>query len=175
MTSPYWCPPSSPRLSPVSSEIWLGRARDTNIGDSRFNATQKQQSRPGAEVIAGDFANCIQRPFMSRAVIINTSPFKYMDGQMDPFKAEQTISFIDWVQVKHLSVSKLIIIDSYNGLVPGLHQAIVWTKAGITVNSKIRSKLQGNLKQISHIFIQENVFEIVVCEIPATLSRFFNM
>ena len=38
ITSPYWCPPSSPLLSPVSSEIWQGRARDTNIGDSRFNS-----------------------------------------------------------------------------------------------------------------------------------------
>ena len=37
------------------------------------------------------------------------------------------------------------------------------------------SKLQWNLKRISHIFIQENVFEIVVCEMAATLSRFLNM
>ena len=115
MTSPYWCPPSSPLLSPVSSEIWQGRARDTNIGDSRFNATQKQQSRPGAEVIAGDVANCIQRPVMSRAVIINTSPFKYMDGQMDPFKAEQTISFIEskWSIQASVNWSSLIHIMAW--------------------------------------------------------------
>ena len=39
------------------------------------------------------------------------------------------------------------------------------------VNSNIRNKLHLNLKRNSYIFIQENVFENVVCEIAAILSR----
>ena len=31
----------------------------------------------------------------------------------------------------HICVSKLLNIGSNNGLLPGLHQAIIWTNAGI--------------------------------------------
>ena len=36
-----------------------------------------------------------------------------------------------WGQVTHICVSKLTIIGSNNGLSPGRHQAIIWTKAGL--------------------------------------------
>ena len=36
-----------------------------------------------------------------------------------------------WGRVTHICVGKLIIIGSDNGLSPGWHQAIIWTKAGI--------------------------------------------
>ena len=36
-----------------------------------------------------------------------------------------------WGQVVRIYVSKLTIIGSHNGLVPGQHQAIIWTNAGI--------------------------------------------
>ena len=36
-----------------------------------------------------------------------------------------------WGHVTHICVSKLIIIDSDNGLSPGRRQAIIWTNAGI--------------------------------------------
>ena len=39
------------------------------------------------------------------------------------------------------------------------------------VNSNLRSKLQWNLKRNSCIFIQENVFENLVCEFASILSR----
>ena len=39
------------------------------------------------------------------------------------------------------------------------------------VNSKLRNKLQWNLKWKLYIFIQENVFPNVVCETAAILSR----
>ena len=39
------------------------------------------------------------------------------------------------------------------------------------VNSKLRSKLQWNIKQNSYIFIQENAFENVICEMVPILSR----
>ena len=36
-----------------------------------------------------------------------------------------------WGWVTHICVSKLIIIGTYNGLLPGRCQAIIWTNAGI--------------------------------------------
>ena len=36
-----------------------------------------------------------------------------------------------WGQATHICVSKLIIIGSDNGLLPGRRQAIIWTSAGI--------------------------------------------
>ena len=36
-----------------------------------------------------------------------------------------------WGRVTHICVSKLTIIDSYNGLSPSRRQAIIWTNAGI--------------------------------------------
>ena len=36
-----------------------------------------------------------------------------------------------WGQVMHLNISKQNIIGSDNGLMPGRHQAIIWTNAGI--------------------------------------------
>ena len=58
---------------------------------------------------------------------------------------------------------------SDNGLLPGWHQAIIWTNAGIL--SIHRNKLQWNLKRNLYIFIQENAVENVVCQTAAILSR----
>ena len=37
----------------------------------------------------------------------------------------------DWGQVMHICISKLTIIGSDDGLLPGRYQAISWTNAGI--------------------------------------------
>ena len=69
---------------------------------------------------------------------------KFMILQRNTFsgfvKAMHT-SFMDWFvkwfplthwgRVTHISTSKLAIIDSGNVLLPGQHQAIIWTNAGI--------------------------------------------
>ena len=69
-------------------------------------------------------------------------------------------------RLTHICVSELIVIGSDNGLSPGWRQAIIWTNAGNIVN-----KLQWNFNWNSNIFFQENVFESVVCEMLAMLSR----
>ena len=51
----------------------------------------------------------------------------------------------------------------------GGRQAIIWTNAGILLITK--KKRQWNLNQNSHISIQENAFESIVCEMKAILSR----
>ena len=71
----------------------------------------------------------------------------------------------------HICVSKLTITGSDNGLLPGGRQAIIWTNAGILLIRNLRNKLQWNLKQNSCIFIQENAFENVVCEMASILFR----
>ena len=62
----------------------------------------------------------------------------------------------------YICVSKLTIIGSGNGLPPDRRQAII--------TSNLRDKLEWNIKWKSYIFIQENAFENVVCEMAAILS-----
>ena len=49
-------------------------------------------------------------------------------------------------------------------------QAIIWSNAGILFNQTPRNKIQWKIYQNSYIFIQENAFENVACEIAAILS-----
>ena len=56
-----------------------------------------------------------------------------------------------------MCIGNLTIIGSDNGLLPGRHQAIIWTSTGILWN--LVKKLQWNLNQNLNIFIQENLFE----------------
>ena len=43
-----------------------------------------------------------------------------------------------WGRVTHICVSKLTTIGSDNGLLPGRHQAIIWTSAGILLIITLR-------------------------------------
>ena len=70
----------------------------------------------------------------------------------------------------HICVSKLTIIDSYNGLSPERRQAIIWTNAGILLIGPLE-QIAMKFYQYSNISIQENVFENVVCEMASILSR----
>ena len=67
-----------------------------------------------------------------------------------------------WGWVAHICVSKLTIIGPDNGLSPGWHQAIIRANAGIFLLFEPQRQIQWNLQRNSYIFIQENVFEIVV-------------
>ena len=71
-------------------------------------------------------------------------------------------------QMNYICISKLTIIGSDNGLSPVRCQAIIWT---IIVNWTLRNKIKWNFNQNSYIFIQENVFENVICEMAAILSQ----
>ena len=61
--------------------------------------------------------------------------FEKMNLKMLPAKCPQFYPHLNvlthWGGVTHICVIKLTIIDSDNGLVPGLPQAIIWTSAGI--------------------------------------------
>ena len=76
-----------------------------------------------------------------------------------------------WSRGTHICVSNLAIIGSDNGLSPGWRQAIIWSNAGNIVNWTLGNQLQWNFNQNSNIFIHENGFESVVCEMAAILSR----
>ena len=56
-----------------------------------------------------------------------------------------------WGWVTHICVSKLTIIDSYNGLSPGRRQAIIWTNAGILLIGYLGTNFSEVLIEI-HIF-----------------------
>ena len=68
-------------------------------------------------------------------------------------------------RVTHICVSKLTIVGSHNGLSPCRRQ---WW---YIVNWNLKNKLKGNYNRNSNIFIQENAFENLVCEMAAILSR----
>ena len=57
----------------------------------------------------------------------------------------------------------MVTIVSHNGLSPGQHQAIILTNAGILLIWTFETNLQWN----SYIFIQENAFENIICEMAA--------
>ena len=85
--------------------------------------------------------------------------YLWLLGQTLPNKEVQTN--------KHICASKRTIISSYNGLAPSRNLNQCWN----TVNSNLRNKLQWNLERNSYIFIHENVFENVVCEMAAICLR----
>ena len=64
----------------------------------------------------------------------------------------------------YIRVSKLTITGSDNGLLPGCHQALFWTNAGILLIGPLGTNFNVM------IFIQENAFEIVVWKLADILS-----
>ena len=70
----------------------------------------------------------------------------------------------------HICVNKLTIIGSDNGLSPGQCQAIIWTNAGIVLIWTSGTNFSEIFKRNSCIFIHENAFENVICEMAAILS-----
>ena len=76
-----------------------------------------------------------------------------------------------WGRETHICVGKLAIIASDNGLSPGRRQAIMWTNAGILFIRTLGTNFSEIFKRNSLIFIQENAFENVVCEMASISSR----
>ena len=74
-------------------------------------------------------------------------------------------------RVMHICISKLTIISSDNGLLPGRRQAIIGTNTAILFIGPIGNKLQWNLNQNLYIFIQENAFENVIWKMAPILSQ----
>ena len=82
-----------------------------------------------------------------------------------------TLVLTHWGRVTHICVSKLTIIGSDNGLLPGRHQAIIWINAGILLIVPLGTNFISILYRNSNIFIQENEFENGVCEMASILSQ----
>ena len=80
-----------------------------------------------------------------------------------------TLLLTHWGQVTHICIIKITIIGSDNGLLPGQHQAIIWTNNGImligslgTNFSEILIEIYAFLFKKMHFFIQENAFKNVI-------------
>ena len=65
----------------------------------------------------------------------------------------------------HICVGNLTNIGSDHGLLPGRRQAIIWTNAGMLLFVPLGTHWN------SHIFIEQNTFKNVVCQVAAILSR----
>ena len=74
-----------------------------------------------------------------------------------------------WGWVMHICISKLTIIGSDNGLLPGWCKAIIWTIARILLLGPLGTNISEIFNQNSYIFIQENAFENVVWKMAAIL------
>ena len=61
------------------------------------------------------------------------------------------VTFNQWGRVTHICCSKIIIIDSHNGLSPGRHQIIIWTNAGILLIGSLGTNFGVIFKEI-HTF-----------------------
>ena len=86
-----------------------------------------------------------------------------------PTDPSECIHLTHWGRVSHICASELTIIGSDSGLSRDRRQAIIWTGAGIFVNSNVRNKSQWDLKRnvIQFFFFQENAFERIVCKIAS--------
>ena len=85
-----------------------------------------------------------------------------------PGNKTATVSWPSWP----ICISKLTIIGSDNGLLPGWHQANDYLNQWWNIiNLTLSNKCQWNINCISYIFIQENAFENVIYEMAAKLSR----
>ena len=71
----------------------------------------------------------------------------------------------------HICVKKLSIIGSDNGLSSGLRQAIISTNDWNMLIGPLETNFSEILIEFLIIFIQENAFENVVCNVAAILSR----
>ena len=60
-----------------------------------------------------------------------------------------------WGQVTHICVSNLNIIGSDNGLLPGRHQAIIWTNAGILLTGPLGTNFNEILIEIHTFSLKE--------------------
>ena len=80
-------------------------------------------------------------------------------------------SLTHWGRVTYIFVGNLTIIGPDNGLSPGRRQAIIWTNAGILLIGPWGTHFSEIFNRNSYIFIQENAFQNVVCEMASILSR----
>ena len=81
------------------------------------------------------------------------------------------ITLIHWGWEMHIRVSKLTVTGSDNGLLPWWVTHYYLNQCWNIVDLVLRNKIQWNDNCNLFIFIQENAFEYVVCEMAAILSQ----
>ena len=99
------------------------------------------------------------------------TPHEYHRDSITTLLTGMYFALTHWGRATHICISKPTITGSDNGLSPvpaSSHYLNQWWNI---VNWTLRNKLQWDFNQNSYIFIQEKVFENVVCEIAAILSR----
>ena len=81
------------------------------------------------------------------------------------FESINVLTLTHWGRVTHICVGNLTIIGSDNGLSSGRSAPSHYlNQCRNIINWSLRNKLQWHFNRNSNIFIQENAFENVVCE-----------
>ena len=78
---------------------------------------------------------------------------------------------VNWALTHWGGVTHICIIGSDNGLSPGRRQAIIWINAGILSIGSLGTNVSEISIAIHTFFVQENVFENVVCKMAAIMAR----
>ena len=76
-----------------------------------------------------------------------------------------------WGRVTHICASQLTIIGSDNGLLPGRHQTIIWTNAGILLIGTWGTKFGEIIIEIELFSLKKIHFKILSAKVAAILSR----
>ena len=70
----------------------------------------------------------------------------------------------------HICVRKLTIIVSDNGLLPGLHQAIIWTNAGTLLIQTLETIFNEILSKINTFSFKKMHLKMSVCEMVIDIA-----
>ena len=76
-----------------------------------------------------------------------------------------------WPSDAYICIGNLTIIGSDNGLLPGRHQAIIWTNAGLLLIPPLGTNFNEILIGIHTFSFKENEFENDMCNMAAIMSR----
>ena len=99
--------------------------------------------------------------------MVKTFSYKVEDIIFFKWIGDSLSILTNWNWVTHISVGKLTIVGSNNGLLLVQHQVIIWASAEILLIGPLGTNFNQNTK----LFIQENASESIVCEMVAILSK----
>ena len=77
-----------------------------------------------------------------------------------PIGTENGLVLTHWDWLTHIRMSKPTIIGSDNGLLPGAHQAIIWTNARILLTEPLGKNFSGILIEILIFSLMKMHFKV---------------
>ena len=132
-----------------------------HFGNHRFSYYNFHKSQQSAHIEESDYLQDLWiNPDIHKLWLFTTT--SNFQTQANPWKIYFWLTH--WGQVTHICISKLTIIVSHNGWSPGASSHYI-NQCWSIINWTFRNKLQRNRNRNSYIFIPENTFKDVICEI----------